>query len=220
MAKELERYLNDLDGNDITDTGVPGEIKRGYNKMLTDALDFGWKKIMAAAGSGFGKGAILTGLGVIASVTLKDAVLADEGKMMVKIPTDDGLGLQEVPGNINHGLWAGLNDGASTLLHPLGYGAVAAGGAVGAMAEIKSRQTQHQAEVAETRALVRAQMRENAPTPALDASTCPNADMTQQDMNCCNPVAEKAAKGKYELKELQRRNLKAAAQSLGRMGYA
>jgi tetrahydromethanopterin S-methyltransferase subunit F len=139
---------------DVIDAKVKGTAKAVGKKL--------WHGILAAATTGFGKGVILAGLAIIVAGAVLGGYFAATGAL--PMPTPTGM---PVAATLEEGLVHGAAKGLNALFSsPLAWLTVAVGGAFGAASDVRRRQNEINAEIAQAEALQMEALRQK-PAPGV-----------------------------------------------------
>lgn len=159
---------SELEALAATQTPEIYSVGKGLDQIGTQATEAVAHKASSGfwniAGSGFGKGALITAAMFVAgaalavgSIAYADFVSYGSGTLVPGIP--DALTLKLSPMSFAQGLWEGAKMGLVGLGNGFGLTALFAGGMVGAVADTRAQQNKLEAEIAEERSRTREAMR-------------------------------------------------------------
>lgn len=134
----------------VDEGGLSDLIKERYDSAVRNAGKRVWRGMMAVAASGFGKGVMLTALVIVAASALLAGAGVDAGNLFNLVGTDLA---SAVPMTMEQGIGLGINRGISTLFQGIGMAAMAFGGALGAIADVRKRQNRISEDVARQQAM-------------------------------------------------------------------
>lgn len=142
MANLLEPSIHHLQDLAIRsgEAGLPNAIKEKYDEAMIGTGKKLWQGMLAVAASGFGKG-VLASIGIIAAVS---ALLIG---FQASIPGGLEIGDQVID-TFAEGATAGIAKAFYLMTHPIGLVALAVGGAIGAVGDVRKAQNKITAEMA------------------------------------------------------------------------
>lgn len=152
--ENLRRQFPSAYNNPQPKIGIPDLVKIKYDQAVHSAGRKVWKTTQQVAASGFGKGALIMAGVVLLGLAIAFGFGAYAGALTV--PSVAGM----VNATVGQGIGIGLSQAGNLLIHPIGWLLMAAGGAVGAVIDVRKHHNRMNAEIARTQAEQYARIRE------------------------------------------------------------
>ncbi|MFW0776617.1 MAG: hypothetical protein ACN2B6_02735 [Rickettsiales bacterium] len=159
LKKQYKNSLSFVDPH----VGIPDQFKDAYDRAVKHHSSRLWKKVLKFAASGFGKGLIATA----AIVVIGGALLAAAGTTMglssiagISLMTEMPLGAAAAQATVGEAIGAGLTAAGNFLWSAGGVTALAIGGTLGAVSNVRMHQNMLTADLARVEAESFARLRE------------------------------------------------------------